>query len=515
MALRKVKHTLALALAAAACVSLVAVAGAQAAAPIGAYQTKGTWKFLSRPDLHPPKVAAVKVGDLKKLAPGYFMLANFKNLTVKTPMVGQSGPLILDNRLQPVWFGPVPTNVLAMNLAAQRYAGKPALSWWEGVISPQGETVSGTDVVYSQQYKRVAKLTGQGGWVISPHEMLISGHTAWVTAYKDEHTDLSSVGGARAGLISDSAIQEYDLRTGKLLKTWDALDHIPLTDSYASLPASPTVAWDAYHVNSIDSVGADRYLVSMRNTWAAYLIDTRTGSIEWTLGGKHSTFKFAAGAVFHWQHDARLHKGNLVSVFDDACCSIGTTFGPPSGPTRGLVLKLNTAAKTVTQTAQYTRGKKFNAAFLGNTDLLPNGNVSVGWGSQPFFSELSSTGKVLLDAAFPNPDVNYRTHVQGWTGNPSRGPNAVVRKGKKGALVFASWNGATSLAAWRVLAGNDAKHLAIVVSRQGKSGFETQIKLRSSYKAYKVQALDSKGHVLRTSGQFPTTKPPSTLPPGY
>jgi arylsulfotransferase ASST len=515
MPLRKVKSTFALALAATACVSVVAVSSAHAAAPIGAYKTKGTWRFLSRPDMHPPKVGALKIGNLKKLAPGYFMVANFKNLTVKTPMVGQSGPLILDNRLQPVWFGPVPTNVLAVNLTAQRYSGKPVLSWWQGVISPHGETLSGSDVVYSQQYKRVAKLTGQDGWVISPHEMLISGHTAWVTAYKDQQVNLSSVGGSTTGLVSDSAIQEYDLKTGKLLKTWDALGHIPLTDSYASLPASPAVAWDAYHVNSINSVGGGKYLVSMRNTWAAYLIDTKTGKIEWTLGGKHSSFKLAAGAAFHWQHDVQLHKGNVVSMFDDACCSIGTTMGPPSGPTRGLVLKLNQASKTATQKAQYTRGKKFNAAFLGNTDLLPNGNVVIGWGSQPFFSELSSTGKVLLDVAFPNPDVNYRTYVQRWTGKPSRGPNAVVRKGPHGALVFASWNGATQLAAWRVLAGKDAKHLAVVVSRHDRSGFETQIKLSSTYKAYKVQALDSKGHVLRTSGVFPTAKPPSALPPGY
>ena len=226
-------------------------------APIGAYTTKGAWKFLSRPELHPPKVAALKIGDLKKLAPGYFMVANFKNLTVKAPMVGQSGPLILDNRLQPVWFGPVPTNVLAMNLSAQRYNGKPVLSWWQGVISPLGETLSGTDVVYSQQYKRVAKLTGQDGWVISPHELLISGDAAWVTAYKDEQADLSSVGGRPPGLISDSAIQEYDLKTGKLAQDLGRARPHPAdaTPTRRSRP-SPTIAWDAYHVNSISSAAA-------------------------------------------------------------------------------------------------------------------------------------------------------------------------------------------------------------------------------------------------------------------
>jgi Arylsulfotransferase (ASST) len=518
MVLRQIRTALAPALAAIACVCTVAVCSAQAAStpPIGAFTTKGTWKFLSRPDLHPPKLSTLVTANTKKLAPGYFMITNFKNLRATDPMVGQGGPLILDNKLSPVWFGPVSTNVVAGNLKAQTYQGKPVLSWWEGVVSPLGATVSGKDVVFSQQYKRVATLTGKDGWVISLHEMLIAGHDAWVTAYRVEQANLSSVpGGSPSGQLEDSAIQEYDLKTGKLVKTWDALQHIPLTDSEAALPASPAVPWDAYHVNAINSVGGGKFIVSMRNTWAAYLVDTNTGNIEWTLGGKHSTFKLGPGASFEWQHDVEMHKGNVISVFDDACCAIGATVGPPSGPTRGLVLNLNTSAKTATLSAQYTRGPKFNAAFLGNADVLPNGNVAIGWGSQPFFSEVSKSGKVLLDAGLPNPNVNYRTYVQGWVGKPWRAPNGVVRKGKHGALVFASWNGATQLAAWRVLAGRDAKHLAVVVSSKNKTSFETAIPLAATYRKYKVQALDANGRVLGSSGAFPTSTPPSTLPPGY
>jgi Arylsulfotransferase (ASST) len=517
MVLRQIKTTLALALAATACVCIVAVSSAQAAStsPIGAFTTKGTWKFLSRPDLHPPKLKSLVATNPRKLAPGYFMIANFKNLTTPAPMVGQGGPLILNNKLQPVWFGPVSSKVLSTNLKAQTYDGKPVLSWWEGVISPVGATLSGKDVVVNQQYKRVGTLTGKDGWVISPHDIEISGHVAWVTAYKNEQANLSSVpGGSPTGVLNDSAIQEYDLKTGKLLKTWDALAHIPLTDSEAAIPASPAVPWDAYHVNSINPVGGGKFIVSMRNTWAAYLVNTTTGAIEWTLGGKHSTFKFGAGASFQWQHDAELHRGNVISVFDDACCAIGATVGPPSGPSRGLLLKLDTSAKTATLSAQYTRGAKFDAAFLGNTDLLPNGNVVIGWGSQPFFSEVSKSGKVLLDAELPSPNVNYRAYVQKWIGKPSRPPSGAVRKHKHGALVFASWNGATEVTAWRVLAGRNAKHLAVVVSKKNKTGFETAISLTAAYKKYKVQALDAKGHVLRSSGIFPG-KPPSTLPPGY
>ena len=36
------------------------------------------------------------------------------------PLVGQSGPLILDSHLQPVWFRPVPINEVAGNLSLQR-----------------------------------------------------------------------------------------------------------------------------------------------------------------------------------------------------------------------------------------------------------------------------------------------------------------------------------------------------------------------------------------------------------
>ena len=97
--------------------------------------------------------------------------------------------------------------------------------------------------------------------------------------------NLSRYGGAYNGALIDSAVQEYDLRTGKLIRSWDALDHIPLSDSRASLPTNG-FPWDAYHVNSINLAGDGTFVVSMRNTWAAYKVNIATGAIEWTLGGR-------------------------------------------------------------------------------------------------------------------------------------------------------------------------------------------------------------------------------------
>ena len=73
-----------------------------------------------------------------------------------------------DNKMQPVWIHGVPDNVYSLNFRTQTYNGKPALSWWEGNLTPTGATLSGTDYVVNQNYKIVAKLTGQDGWVFSP-----------------------------------------------------------------------------------------------------------------------------------------------------------------------------------------------------------------------------------------------------------------------------------------------------------------------------------------------------------
>ena len=143
----------------------------------------------------------------------------------------------------------------------------------------------------NQHYQTVARLKATDGWVLTLHEFLISGEDAWVTANKNIPMDLSGYGGAFNGALIDSAVQEYNLKSGRLLRNWDALQHIPLSESHASLPTNG-FPWDAYHVNSIDLTGSGTFLVSMRNTWGAYLVDSASGRIIWTLGGKNSSFKF-------------------------------------------------------------------------------------------------------------------------------------------------------------------------------------------------------------------------------
>jgi Arylsulfotransferase (ASST) len=401
------------------------------------------------------------------------------------------------------------------------------LSWWQGVVSSTGATTSGEDVVVDQHYRHVATLKGADGWVISEHEMIISGPNAWVTAYKNVPMDLRRFGGDAKGVVQDSAVQEYDLKTGNLLYTWDALNpggtpNIPLTQS--KYKAFKGIPWDAYHINSIQLTGNETFLLSMRNTWSAYLVNRLTGGIEWTLSGdpRLSTFKLPTGAQFQWQHDVELHPGNVLTMFDDHCCGIKDIkkgipeFATPTAPSRGLVLKLDLGKHTASFVSQYLRSKIFVAAFLGNMQQLPGGNVALSWGQRPFFSEDSSKGKVLFDAQWPDPDVNYRTYVQKWVGTPFFPPTGAVRNNQGKATVYASWDGATQVASWRVLGGSSATSLLKAVATKTKTGFETTIPLTSSSKVYKVQALDAHHHVLGTSNAFPTSSSSNSgLPQGY
>jgi hypothetical protein len=501
----------------------VCAAQAHAAAPIGAFTTKGAYSFVSAPRLHPPKLRTTVKTQAGKLAPGYFLLDTFPNLTVDGPLTGEGGPLMTDSKLAPVWVLPIGTDVVSTNLRQQTYNGKPVLTYWKGVVTNTGASTSGEVDIVDQHYRNVGKVKATAPWIISVHDAVISGGNIWVTVYRVvPGQDLSSYGGSSTGIVYDSGVQEYNIKTGKLLYTWDALNSIPLSE--AEQPAPPPVAaanpWDAYHINSIQLLPGNQMLVSMRNTWAAYLINTTTNQTIWTLGGKASSFKVAANAAFAWQHNAQMLPGNRVSLFNDNCCMITGpgVFAQPNGASAGLILSLNTASHTASLVSSYThKNPPLDPAFLGSMNVLPNGNALVGWGSRPYFSEYSKSGQLLLDALWPGKDLSYRAEFSGsWVGTPYFPPSGAARKSKGKVTVYASWDGDTQVTAWKVLAGSNANHLPVVATHT-KTGFETAIRLAKSAKVYRVQAFDAKGHLLRTSKAFSVPKPKAAPPPpqGY
>ena len=112
----------------------------------------------------------------------------------------------------------------------------------------------------------------------------------------------------------------------------------------------------------------------------------------------------------------------------------------------------------------YKHPRKLLSASQGNVEPLPNGNTFVGWGSQRWFTEFSPTGKVLFDGHLARGNDNYRAFRFEWTGRPAEPPKVLASTSKRHDHSRVSWNGATDVARWELLAGKDAASLAPVAS---------------------------------------------------
>jgi Arylsulfotransferase (ASST) len=318
--------------------------------------------------------------------------------------------------------------------------------------------------------------------------------TALITAYYPVYWDASALHGSKQQIVLDSVVQEIDIKTGLVMYQWDSLDHVPLADSYEAMPAGAGYPFDYFHINSVQEQSNGELLISARNTWAAYDVDHRTGAIVWTLGGKNSSYKLSSDATFAFQHDVRLHTDTdpTVTLFDDGA-------GPPKvhAQSRGITVRLDDKAMTATLVSEDLHSPALAASFEGNVQALSDGDSFVGWGQQPYFTEFDSEGQMVFDARFVGANSSYRAYRFPWTGTPADAPAVAASTSGSTTNVYVSWNGATQVSSWRVLAGSAANALQAVVTTT-KEGFETQIPINAEpYVA--VQALDAAGRALATS----------------
>src|ERR671916_71642 len=148
---------------------------------------------------------------------------------------------------------------------------------------------------------------------------------------------------------------------------------------------------------------------------------------------------------------------------------------------------------------EYTSPQRRLSTSQGNMQLLPNSNVLIGWGSGPFISEFSHEGELLFEARFPPDGESYRAFRFPWSGYPDDDPTVAVEQGPEDKLkLYASWNGATEVATWEVLAGLRPGRLESVGS-VSRDRFETSMLVRTSHSYVAVRAKDRLGQHLGTS----------------
>jgi Arylsulfotransferase (ASST) len=457
---------------------------APATGPPAKARSDSVQSFLSEPTLHPPKVA---ITTSSPTASGGDVFIT------PTHGLGQSGPMIFDGHGKLIWYLALPSGDVATDLKVASYRGQPVLTWWQGRIPVTLGVGFGHDEIYDTSYRPVASVSAGNGYEADLHDLQITPQgSAFITAYTLVDADLSSVGGSRNGAIQDSLLQEIDIPTGLVMFEWHAYGHVDLHDSY-TVPPSTGPPWDFFHINSIslDSWGDGDFIVSSRNTWAAYEIDHVSGNVMWRLGGKRSSFKMGPGTGTAYQHDVRWQPDHTLTIFDNGAV--------PKAHSQSRIIRerIDWKRREVTLISRSVHVPALLTGSQGNEQVLENGNSFVGWGEYPYFTEFSTTGQILFDGHFPWSGQSYRAYRFPWSATPAAPPKAaVVTKGAV-STVYASWNGATGVSAWRVLGGPTPATLS-VLAEVPVVGFENAIAVPANAN-FAVQALGAAGEVLGTS----------------
>ncbi len=438
-------------------------------------------RHRSRPDLVTPRI------DILQRRPG---ATPGKVFIAPKRGSGIDGPMILDGAGELVWAREAPRGVQVADFRVQRHRGEPVLTWWEGTTTVG--VGHGDGVVLDSTYQEIARVKAGNGFDVDLHEFRLTPRgTALLIAYVYVNADLRAAGGPQDGQAIDGVVQEVDLETGRVLFEWHSLDHIGIEESRWPLPEDPRKeAFDYIHLNSVSIDDDGDLLVNARHTWAAYKIDRRTGTVRWRLGGKRSDFKLEGGAGFAYQHDVQRREDGAITLFDNAA----SREEEPGKVSRALALELDEGAGIARPADVITHPGKLLAETQGNMQVLPNGNVFVGWGSRPAFSEFSADGKLLFDGRIAEGNDNYRAYRAPWIGRPTTPPALVVDGGE----AVASWNGATEVARWRLLAGPRREGLQ-PAGQAPKRGFETALPVPAGARFVAVRALGPRGGVLGES----------------
>ena len=448
--------------------------------PTVAAGARGLQHFRSRPDLEP---AAVTVS--KASAP-----ASQGDIFV-APQFGptQDGPMILDPNGKLIWFdaNPLSQKQIITDFRVQNLHGQPVLTWFQG--STNSGSGRGEGIIFNDKYQEIATVRAANGLSVDLHEFEI---TPQGDAYIIAISPVRLPGLNRQVMDARGPGDRHRDRPGAVRLARDR-PH-PAVESSKWGSKQPGHILDPYHLNSISLDRDGNLLVSARNTSAVYKINRVTGKIMWTLGGKKSSFKMGSGTSFAYQHDAVMQPDGTLTLFDDGG-------GPP-------------------RVEKYSRGLRLLAEHEEDDRergpvLPPPAADRVGVRGRPAGAVGRRHVRRLGPAA-----VLHRVQLQGpghvrcplhravgqlprvslqLGGQPSRPPALAGAAGSDGTVkLWASWNGATTVSSWRVLAGPSPTKLRDIGTAR-KTAFETTITAHNGNPYFAVQALGSKGQVLSTS----------------
>ncbi|KAK4202059.1 ASST-domain-containing protein [Triangularia verruculosa] len=509
------------------------------------------WQFRSRPDLAPPRLNITIPADPKLVENGYLFLAPFAGYPdTPTEQHGprQAGPYIFRDNGDLVWSGYGLYSIWATNFQAGRWRGKDVLFSFEGDHNAGYGHGHGHITIMDQHYETIRELRAGNHKLVDKHEFhIVNEETGLIQIYQPVPRDLSAYGAKEEQQwIVDAIFQELDIATGRLLFEWSSLVHIspdesilPINPGQAGSGYNSSDAWDYFHINSVDkNPSGTAYLLSARDACSIIKVNATSGGVIWRLNGKKSDFKMGKNTKFCFQHHARWLSDDVenavevISLYDNS--AHGTEHGEgrevhTAEESSGKILRLDTNKWTAELVRGYypPEGYKLLSKSQGSTQVLPNENVFVNWGSEGAITEYTKDGKPIFHAWMDSGDLgvgveNYRAFRFNWTGIPTEEPAVAAFVGEdEKTRVYVSWNGDTETDTWRFYEvvgrknGLSSLRKTRFLGEKKRRSFETKFVIPDGREVGGVvaEAVDEYGRVLRVTGTVAVEI--EVLPDGY
>jgi Arylsulfotransferase (ASST) len=130
---------------------------------------------------------------------------------------------------------------------------------------------------------------------------------------------------------------------------------------------------------------------------------------SFTLEARSGQVLDSADEIFAWQHDPEAIGHHEYTFFDNE--SAGTPLLPYS---RAITVRLDTRTHVATLVASDDQPEALSAASQGNAQTTRDGDLFVGWGALPYFSEFNPAGQLIFNAEFPTGVNTYRAYLLPW-----------------------------------------------------------------------------------------------------
>ncbi len=395
--------------------------------------------------------------------------------------------LILDSSGQLVWQRQMKTGRQYADFKPQP-GGR--LSYFDGVGTNYGG--HGSFFVMNANYEIIDRWDAGNGYETDNHDLqLLPNGGAVLMVYDLQTVDMTPWGGKKNATVIETVIQELDSHRNVVFE-WRSDDHVAYEETQEPLDGDLV---DPTHGNSVDVLSDGDFLVSFRNISQVMRIDRETGDVVWRMGGKRNEFTFTDDPGFSYQHDARMHAGGRMSIFDN-----GNRQAMPRS--RAVEYVIDEQAKTATRAWEFAPQPTLYNFFMGNVDRSADGSAFIGWGGpHTIGTEIAANGEKALELQLQGQGYVYRWHKEPWQSTPTTTPQLVVDRSATTPTLRMSWNGATNVSAWRIEAGANAAALKEILVAP-KAGFETSAALegeRAKNCAWRVTALNAAGATLGIS----------------